>query len=48
MYKILTVLFPDIMQDILKAKSNYYDTRNRPRFSLRNIKTVRYESQTIS
>ena len=48
MYKIFTVLFPDIMQDILKTKINYYDTRNRPRFSSRNIKTVRYESQTIS
>ena len=47
MYKILTGLSPDIMQDIFKTKSNYYNTRNRPRFSSRNIKTVRYELQTI-
>ena len=29
MYKILTGLSPDIMQDIFKTKSNYYNTRNR-------------------
>ena len=45
MYKILNGLSPDIMQDIFEAKSNYYNTRNAP---VRNIKTVRYELQTIS
>ena len=48
MYKILNGLFPDIMQDIFETKSNYYNTRNAPAFSSRNIKTVRYGLQTIS
>ena len=48
MHKILIELSPDIMQDIFETKSNYYKTRNRPRFSSRNMKTVRYELQTIS
>lgn len=48
MHKILNVLFPDIIQDIFKRKSNYYNTSNAPVFSSRNIKTVRYGLQTIS
>ena len=48
MYKILNELSPDIMQDILETKSNYYNTRNAPTFSSRYIKTVRYGLQTIS
>ena len=28
MYKVLNGLFPDIMQDISKTKSNYFNTRN--------------------
>ena len=48
MYKILNGLSPDIMQDIFETKSNYYNTRNTPAFSSRNIKTVRYGLQTIS
>ena len=36
------------MQDIFETKSNYYNTRNGPTFSSRNIKTVRYGLQTIS
>ena len=36
------------MQDIFEAKSNYYNTRNAPAFSSRNIKTVRHGLQTIS
>ena len=48
MYKILNGLSPDIMQDIFEIKSNYYNTRNAPAFSSRNIKTVRYGLQTIS
>ena len=48
MYKILNGLSPDIMQDIFEIKSNYYNTRNAPPFSSRNIKTVRYGLQTIS
>ena len=47
MYKILNGLSPDIMQDIFETKSNYYNTRNAPAFSSRNIKTVRYGLQTI-
>ena len=35
------------MQDIFETKSNYYNTRNAPTFSSRNIKTVRYGFQTI-
>ena len=46
--KILNGLSPDIMQDIFETKSNYYNTRNAPAFSSRNIKTVRYGLQTIS
>ena len=48
MHKILNALFPDIIQDIFKRKSNYYNTSNAPVFSSRNIKTVRYGLQTIS
>ena len=48
MYKILNGLSPDIMQYIFEIKRNYYNTRNAPAFSLRNIKTVRYGLQTIS
>ena len=48
MYKILNGLSPDIMQDIFEIKSNSYNTRNAPVFSLRNIKTVKYGLQTIS
>ena len=48
MYKMLNGLSPDIMQDIFKIKSNYYNTRNALAFSSRNIKTVRYRLQTIS
>ena len=48
MYEILNGLFPDILQDIFETKSNYYNTRNAPVFSARNIKTVRYGLQTIS
>ena len=48
MYKILNGLSTDIMQDNFETKSNYYNTRNVPAFSSRNIKTVRYELKTIS
>ena len=48
MYKILNGFSPDIMQDIFEIKRNYYNTRNVPAFSSRNIKTVRYGLQTIS
>ena len=47
MYKILNRLSPDIMQDIFETTSNYYNTRNAPAFSSRNIKTVRNGLQTI-
>ena len=39
LYKILNGLSPDITQDIFETKSNYYNTRNAPGFSSRNIKT---------
>ena len=39
MYKILNGLSPDIMQDIFETKINYYNIRNAPAFSSRNIKT---------
>ena len=39
MYKMLNGLSPDIMQDIFEIKRNYYNTRNAPAFSSRNIKT---------
>ena len=48
MYKILNGLSPDIMQDIFETTSNYHNTSNAPAFSSRNIKTVRYGSQTTS
>ena len=48
LYKTLNGLSPDIMQDIFETKSNYYNIRNAPGFSSRNIKTVRYGLQTIS
>ena len=37
-----------IMHDIFETKSDYYNTRNVPAFSARNIKTFRYGLQTIS
>ena len=37
MYKILNGLPLDIMQDIFETRSNYYNTRNAPVFSSRNI-----------
>ena len=43
MYKILNGLSPDIMQDIFEIKNNYYNSRNVPAFSSRNIKTVRLD-----
>ena len=48
MYKILNGLSPGIMQDIFETKINYYNTRNAPTISSRNIKAVRYGLQTIS
>ena len=48
MYKLSNGLSPDITQDIFETKSNYYNTRNAPVFSSRNIKTVRYGLETIS
>ena len=47
-YIILNGLSPGIMQDIFEIKSKYYNTRNAPAFSSRNIKTARYGLQTIS
>ena len=48
MYKTLNGSSPDFMQDIFETKNNYYNTRNAPAFSSRNIKTIRYRLQTIS
>ena len=48
MYKILNGLSPYIIHDIYETKSNYYNTSNAPKFSSRNIKTIRYGLQTIS
>ena len=48
MYKILNGISPDIVLDIFETKSNYYNIRNAPTLSSRNIKTVRYGLQTIS
>ena len=45
---MLNGLSPDIMQDNFEAESSYYNNRNAPRFSARNIKIVRYGLQTIS
>ena len=45
---MLNGLSPDIMQDNFEAESNYYNNRNAPTFSARNIKIVRYGLQTIS
>ena len=36
------------MQEIFETKTKYYNTRNAPAFSSRNIKAVRYGLQTIS
>ena len=47
-YILLNGLSPGIMQDIFEIKINYYNTRNAPAFSSRNIKTARYGLQTIS
>ena len=46
MYEILNGFSSDIMQNIFKIKSNYYNTLNAPAFSSRNIKTARYGLQT--
>ena len=47
MYQIFNGLSPSIKKDTFKAESNYYNTRNAPAFSSRNIKAVRYGLQTI-
>ena len=48
MYKILKRLSPEIMKDIFKTKTNYYNTLNVLIFSERIVKTVRYGLQTMS
>ena len=48
MYKILNSLFPEIMKDIFKTKTNYCNTNNAFIFSLRNVKTVRHGLQILS
>ena len=48
MYKILNSLSPEIMKDIFKTKTNYYNTLNALIFSKRNVKTVRYRLKTMS
>ena len=48
MYEKITRLSTDIYEGIFEAKNNYYNTRNAPVFSARNMKTVIYGLQTIS
>ena len=48
MYKILNSLSLEIMKEIFKTKTNYYNTLNVFIFSKRNVKTIRYGSQTMS
>ena len=48
MYKILISLSPEIIKDIFKTKTNYYNTLNALIFSKTNVKTVRYGLQTMS
>ena len=48
MHKTLNSLFPEIMKDIFKTKTNYYNTNNAFIFSLRNVKTVRHGLQILS
>ena len=40
-YKILYSLSTEIMKDIFKTKTNYYNILNALIFSKRNVKTVR-------
>ena len=47
MYKIFKSLSPEIMKDIFKTKTNYYNTLNVLIFSKRIAKTVRYGLQTM-
>ena len=48
MYKILNSFSPEIMKDMFKTKTNYYNTFNGLIFSKRNFRTVRYGLQTMS
>lgn len=48
MYKKITRLSTDISEGIFETKNNYYNTRNAPVFSAKNMKTVIYGLQTIS
>ena len=48
MYKVLNGLSAEITKDIFETTSNYYNTRNAPGFSSRNMKRVRFVLQTIS
>ena len=48
MYKILNSLSSEMMKNIFKSKTNYYNTLNGLTFCKRNIKTVRYVLQTNS
>ena len=47
MYKILSSLPPEIMKEIFKTKTNYYDALNALIFSKRNVKTLRYGLKTM-
>ena len=46
MYKILNSLPPEMMNNIFKSRTNYYNTLNGLTFCKRNVKTVRYGLQT--
>ena len=48
MYKKITGLSTYISEGIFETKNNYYNTRNAPVFSAKNMKTVIYGLQTIS
>ena len=48
MYKILNSLSLEMMNNIFKSKTNYYNTLNGLTFCKRNVKTVRYGLQTKS
>ena len=48
MYKMLNSLSPDIMKDIFKTTTNYYDNLNALIFSKKIVTPIKYELQTMS
>ena len=49
LYKVVNGFSPDVMKDVFPLNENLcYNTRNKRTFHLREIRTVHFESETLS